>query len=130
MKTASPRVTHMVRAGDLVPTGTMLVIPDLDSSFNQTLFKSLTYLKDFLRSLNGESGRASHLMYKFDKQIVGFSMKCFCTTCEALYTTVRMAPQAAGFSEVGELTSSWHKNMNCYRATVVCLDAKGLWKPR
>jgi len=43
---------------------------------------------------------------------------------------VRMAPQAAGFSEVGELTSSWHKNMNCYRATVVCLDAKGLWKPR
>jgi len=27
------------------------------------------------------------------------------------------------------LTSSWHKNMNCYRATVVCLDAKRLWKP-
>jgi len=24
-------------------------------------------------------------------------MKCFCTTCEASYTTVRMAPQAAGF---------------------------------
>jgi len=39
-----------------------------------------------------------------------------------------MAPQAAGFSEVGELTSSWHKNMNYYRPTVVCLDAKGLWK--
>ena len=54
-------------------------------------------------------------------------MKCFCTTCEALYSTVRMAPQA--FAEVGELTSSWHKNMNCYRATVVCLDAKRLWKP-
>ena len=33
------------------------------------------------------------------------------------------------FAEVGEMTSSWHKNMNCYRATVVCLDAKGLWKP-
>ena len=33
------------------------------------------------------------------------------------------------FAEVGELTSSWPKNMNCYRATVVCLDAKGLWKP-
>ena len=29
------------------------------------------------------------------------------------------------FAEVVELTSSWHKNMNCYRATVVCLDAKG-----
>ena len=29
------------------------------------------------------------------------------------------------FAEVGELTSSWHKNMNCCRATVVCLDAKG-----
>ena len=56
-------------------------------------------------------------------------MKCVCTTCEALYTTVRMAPQAAGFSEVEELTSSWHKTMNCYRETVVCLDAKGLWKP-
>jgi len=25
--------------------------------------------KDFLRSLNGELGRASHLMYNFDKQI-------------------------------------------------------------
>jgi len=24
-------------------------------------------------------------------------MKCFWTTCEALYTTVRVAPQAAGF---------------------------------
>ena len=33
------------------------------------------------------------------------------------------------FAEVGELTSSWPKYMNCYRATVVCLDAKGLWKP-
>ena len=33
------------------------------------------------------------------------------------------------FVEVGELTSSWHKNMNSYRATVVCLDAKGLRKP-
>ena len=56
-------------------------------------------------------------------------MKCFCTTCEALYTAVRMAPQAAGFCRSGILTSSWHKNMNCYRATVVCLDAKGSWKP-
>jgi len=33
------------------------------------------------------------------------------------------------FAEVGELTSSWNKNMNCYRTTVVWLDAKGLWKP-
>ena len=33
------------------------------------------------------------------------------------------------FAEVGELTSSSHKNMKCFRATVVCLDAKGLWKP-
>ena len=32
------------------------------------------------------------------------------------------------FAEVGELTSFWHQNTNCYRATVVCLDAKGLWK--
>ena len=28
-------------------------------------------------------------------------MKCFCTTCEALFTTVRMAPQAAGFCRSG-----------------------------
>jgi len=32
-------------------------------------FKSITNCKDFLRSLNGESGRASHLVYKFDKKI-------------------------------------------------------------
>jgi len=30
-------------------------------------------------------------------------MKCFCTTCEALYTTVRMAPQAAGFCRSGSI---------------------------
>ena len=28
-------------------------------------------------------------------------MNCFCTTCEALYTTVRMASQAAGFCRSG-----------------------------
>jgi len=27
-------------------------------------------LQDFPRSLNGEPGRVSHLVYKFDKQIV------------------------------------------------------------
>jgi len=37
--------------------------------FNLAPFKSLTNCKDFPRSLNGESGRASHLVYKFDKQI-------------------------------------------------------------
>jgi len=37
--------------------------------FNLTSFKSLTSCKDFMRSLNGESGRASPLVYKFDKQI-------------------------------------------------------------
>ena len=30
-------------------------------------------------------------------------MKCFCTTCEALCTTVRMAPQAAGFCRSGRI---------------------------
>ena len=30
-------------------------------------------------------------------------MKCFCTTCEALYTIVRMAPQAAGFCRSGRI---------------------------
>jgi len=33
------------------------------------------------------------------------------------------------FAKVEDLTSSWHKTTNCYRATIVCLDAKGLWKP-
>ena len=32
------------------------------------------------------------------------------------------------FAEVGDLTS-WHKTTNCYRAQIVYLDAKGLWKP-
>ena len=32
------------------------------------------------------------------------------------------------FVEVGDLTY-WHKTKNYYRATIVCLDAKGLWKP-
>ena len=32
------------------------------------------------------------------------------------------------FAEAGDLPS-WHKIMNCYRATIVCSDAKGLWKP-
>ena len=30
-------------------------------------------------------------------------MKCFCTTCEALYTTKRMAPQTAGFCRSGRI---------------------------
>ena len=30
-------------------------------------------------------------------------MKCFCTTCEPLYTTVRMTPQAAGFCRSGSI---------------------------
>jgi len=30
-------------------------------------------------------------------------MKCLCTTCEALYTTVQMAPQAAGFCRSGRI---------------------------
>ena len=57
------------------------------------------------------------------------TMKFFWTACEAFYTAVRVDPQAAGFSEVGDLTSSWHKTSNCCRTTVAFLDAKGLWKP-
>ena len=30
-------------------------------------------------------------------------MKCFCTTCEALYTTARVAPQAVGFCRSGRI---------------------------
>jgi len=53
-------------------------------------------------------------------------MKCFCTTCEALYTTVRMAPQAAGFCRSGridlllaqkyELLQSNSRLLGCERA--------------
>jgi len=41
----------------------------LDSCIYCSIFEIFNKLKDFLRSLNGESGRASHLVYKFDKQI-------------------------------------------------------------
>ena len=54
-------------------------------------------------------------------------MNCFWTTCEALYTPVRVPSQAVGFCR------SWRfdlaQNYSCYRATIVCLDSKGLWKP-
>ena len=53
-------------------------------------------------------------------------MKCFCTTCEALYTTLCMAPQAAGFCRSGridllleqkyELLQSNSRLLGCERA--------------
>ena len=55
-------------------------------------------------------------------------MKCFWTTCEACTQQCAWLLKRLVFTEVGDLTS-WHKTMNCYRATIVCLDAKGLWKP-
>ena len=55
-------------------------------------------------------------------------MKCFRTTCEACTQQCAWLLKRLVFAEVGDLTS-WHKIMNCYRATIVCLDAKGLWKP-
>jgi len=55
-------------------------------------------------------------------------MKCFCTACEALYTTVRMAPQAAGFCRSWRIDLLLAQKYDCYRAIVVCLDAKGLRK--
>jgi len=39
------------------------------SAFNLARLKSLINFEDFLRSLNGESGRASHLLHRVDKQI-------------------------------------------------------------
>jgi len=55
-------------------------------------------------------------------------MKCFWTTCEACAQQCAWLLKRLVFAEVGDLTS-WHKTMNCYRATIVCLDAKGIWKP-
>jgi len=37
--------------------------------FSLAPYKSLSNCKDISHSLDGESGRASHLVYKFDKQI-------------------------------------------------------------
>jgi len=54
-------------------------------------------------------------------------MKCFRTTCEACTQQCAWLLKQLVFAEVGDLTS-WHKTMNCYRATIVCLDAKVLWK--
>ena len=51
---------------------------------NLAPFKFLTNCKDFPRSLNGESGRASHLVYKFDKQIArrnNSQIKIFTVIC-------------------------------------------------
>jgi len=36
---------------------------------NSIIKARIPYHCNFLHSLNGESGRASHLVYKFDKQI-------------------------------------------------------------
>ena len=53
---------------------------------------------------------------------------------ENLWSFVQCTPQCAWllkrlvFAEARDLTS-WHKTTNCYRATIVCLDVKGLWKP-
>ena len=55
-------------------------------------------------------------------------MKCFWTSCEACTQQCAWLLKRLVFAEVGDLTS-WHKTMNCYRETMVCLDAKGLWKP-
>jgi len=55
-------------------------------------------------------------------------MKCFWTTCEACTQQCEWLLKRLVFAEVGDLTF-WHKTTNCYRATIVCLDAKGLWKP-
>jgi len=55
-------------------------------------------------------------------------MKCFRTAGEACTQQCAWLLKRLVFAEVGDLTS-WHKTMNCYIATIVCLDAKGLWKP-
>jgi len=55
-------------------------------------------------------------------------MKCFWTIWEACTQQCAWLLKRLVFAEVGDLTS-WHKIMNCFIATIVCLDAKGLWKP-
>ena len=55
-------------------------------------------------------------------------IKCFWTTCEACTQQSAWLLERLIFADVGDLTT-WHKTTNCYRATIVCLDANGLWKP-
>ena len=48
--------------------------------------------------------------------------------CEACTQQCAWLLKRLVFAEVGDFTS-WYTTMNCYRATIVCLDGKGLWKP-
>ena len=53
-------VVHYIKLFNSSALSRLLHLEPLHSSIN---------FKDLLRSLNGESGRASHLVHKFDKQI-------------------------------------------------------------
>ena len=55
-------------------------------------------------------------------------MKCLRTTCEACTQQCAWLLKRLVLQKVGDLTS-WQKTTNFYGATIVCLDAKGLWKP-
>ena len=56
-------------------------------------------------------------------------MKCFCTTCEALYTTVRMAPQAAGFCRSGRIDLLLAQKYELLQSNSCLLGCVRLWKP-
>jgi len=55
-------------------------------------------------------------------------MKCFCTNCEALYTTVRMAPQAAGFCGSGRIDLLAQK-YELLQSNSRLLGCERVWKP-
>jgi len=56
-------------------------------------------------------------------------MKWFWTTCEAFYTTVRMAPQAAGFCRSGRIDLLLAQKYELLQSNSRLLGCERLWKP-
>ena len=57
-------------------------------------------------------------------------MTCVCTTCEALYTAVRMAPQAAGFwrsRRIDLLLAQKYEPLQSNRRLLGCERVMGTW---
>jgi len=52
-----------------------------------------------------------------------------CTTREGFSTTFHKTSEVAGYYRRWKNCFCWHYNTNCYTATIVCLDAEGLWEP-
>ena len=63
-------IPHLKKWGGHFPRVPHQIAP-MQAACNLALFKSLINIKDFLRSLNGESGRASHLVHNSINKLRG-----------------------------------------------------------